>query len=195
MAQGHRWTPTENRRSDPVLFEFIQNLASQGEMGDSLTLARAQFSTPLGPCRYSLSISHAVRMAVNRAENQRTKPPEAIKYTAPANHGDNASQTMWVWPGQELIGAAGRCRKGVFYTVVACSPERMTVCGNGESLTMTSETAVRCLRLTHCLTYASCQGLSLASVRLLETSSPYFTWKHLYVGMSRCTNHATLQVS
>jgi hypothetical protein len=101
---------------------------------------------------------------------------------------------MWLWPGQELIGAGGRCKKGIFFAVAACTPEKLTVLGNGETLTMAPETAIRSLRLTHCLTYASCQGLSLDGVRLLETSSPHFGWKHLYVGASRCTSSETLQV-
>ena len=63
-----------------------------------------------------------------------------------------------------------------------------------QSLTLTAETAAKSLRLSHCITYASCQGLSLDGVRLLETSSPHFTWKHLYVGCSRCTSSETLQV-
>ena len=101
---------------------------------------------------------------------------------------------MWVWPGQQLIGAGGRAKKGIFYEVTAASATHLTVAGGGQSLTMTAEMAVRCLRLTHCLTYASCQGLSLDGVRLLETASPHFTRQHLYVGASRCTSSATLQV-
>ena len=51
------------------------------------------------------------------------------------------------------------------------------------------------LRLSHALTYAACQGLSLPGVRLLQTDSPHFGWKHLYVGSSRCTSSRLLEVA
>ena len=192
LTQGVRWTPTENMRSDPILFEFIERVLS--EDGVEVAAARAQFPLRSGPCRYSLAISHSTRMRVNREENLREKPPEAIKYRAPPTRGDNAPQSMWLWPGQELIGAGGQCKKGIFFAVSAVTPKKLTVVGNGETMTLSAEKAVKSLRLTHCLTYASCQGLSLAGVRLLQTDSPYFTWKHLYVGASRCTSSTTLQV-
>ncbi|WP_353213255.1 AAA family ATPase [Rhodovarius sp.] len=192
LSQGHRWTPTVNQRSDPVLFDFIQQVV-QDQAG--LDEARAQFPLRPGPCRYSLSISHRTRMRVNRQANEAAKPPDAVRYVAPPCRGDNAPQSMWVYVGQELIGAGGRAKKGLFYTVTACSAEKITVAGHGEPLTMTAPTAVKCLRLSHCLTYASCQGLSLDGVRLLDTSSVHFGKKHLYVGASRCTSSDTLQVS
>ena len=192
-------------------FEFIKGLVDLSEkLGqsdlaqklDQLALARARFPLREGPCRYSLSISHHTRMQVNREANLRERRlhPEAVKLECervPVSvlTGDSCRpQTMWVWPGQELIGAGGRAKKGIFYKVVSLTPERITVEGNGETLTTTHETAVKCLRLTQCLTCASCQGLSLDGVRLLETSSHWFTWRRLYVGASRCTSSATLQV-
>ena len=89
-----------------------------------------------------------------------------------------------LWQNQEEI----------FYTVQACDEARVTLVGNGETLSLSAEKTGKCMRLSHCITYASCQGLSLDGVRLLETESPHFTWKHLYVGASRCTSSRTLQV-
>ena len=146
-------------------------------------------------CRYSLSISHAKRMEVNRAENLRAKPDGAIYFEAPPARGDNAAQSFWCWPGMEMIGAGGKVKKGCFVTVHSCTLERLVVTGGGLSITLSAEAAIRCLRLSYCLTYASCQGLSLAGVRLLETNSPFFTWRHLYVGVSRCTSNQLLQVA
>ena len=94
-----------------------------------------------------------------------------------------------------MIGAGGRAKKGLFYRVVSCTQERVVLEGNGEIVGLSAENAVKHLRLTHCLTYASCQGLSLAGVRLLETDSPHFTWRHLYVGASRCTSSRLLEVA
>ena len=43
-------------------------------------------------------------------------------------------------------------------------------------------------RLTHAITHASCQGLTLIGhVELFDTSSQHFTLRHLYVGSSRAT--------
>ena len=86
---------------------------------------------------------------------------------------------------QELIAAQERKVREV-------DAELATMLGHIKELT--AEAAAKSLRLSHCITYASCQGLSLDGVRLLETSSPHFTWKHLYVGCSRCTSSETLQV-
>ena len=142
-------------------------------------------------------------MRINRHANLADKAahPEAIYYAngrqagAEPVRGDNAPQSFWCWPGLELIGAGGRCKKGIFFAVHACTPTCVTVVGNGETLTLTAEAAVKSLRLSSCLTYAACQGLSLAGVRLLETDSPHFTWKHLYVGASRCTSSRLLEVA
>jgi hypothetical protein len=197
LTQGCRWTPTENQRSDPVLFDFIKRVVASQDLGEMLEAARAQFPLREGPCRYSLCISHATRMRVNREANrqERLEHPEAIKIQAVATNGDNSPQTMWVWPTQELIGAGGKTKKGTFYFVRALTPERITVEAIGGSLTMTHECAVKCLRLPHAITYASCQGLSLGRVRLLSTDSPFFSWRHLYVGASRCTSSETLQIT
>ena len=137
-------------------------------------------------------------MRVNRVANEleRVQHPEAIllKVGRVATK-DNNPQSIWIWPGLELIGAGGRAKKGLFYRVVSCTDERVTLEGNGETLGLSADNAVKHLRLTHCLTYASCQGLSLAGVRLLETDSPHLTWRHLFVGASRATSSRLLEVA
>ena len=54
-------------------------------------------------------------------------------------------------------------------------------------LSLTHDQALRSLRLTYALVYASVQGLTLRGVVRLEANSPHFTMKHLYVGISRGT--------
>ena len=49
LAGGHRWVPTENRRSDPVLFEFVKGVLSSDTLPDLLAAARAQFPLRPGP--------------------------------------------------------------------------------------------------------------------------------------------------
>jgi hypothetical protein len=165
-------------------------------------LAEARAAYPVqGECRYSLCISHAKRMEVNRRENLAAKGVQDLQenvlkvpvfFEAQSAKGDNAAQSFWCWPGLEMIGAGGKVKKGLFVTVQECSGERLVVTGGGLTTTLSAEAAIRCLRLSYCLTYASCQ---LAGVRLLETDSPHFSWRHLYVGASRCTSNRLLQVA
>ncbi len=147
------------------------------------------------PC-YSLAISHATRVAVNRKYNlaQKLSQLNAVLYKARASTHENRPQSFWTCAGAELIGADGRARRGLFHTVLSATPERLTLEVNGETLSLSADMAAKRLRLSHCITYASCQGLSLQGVRLLETNSPHFTWRHLYVGSSRCTSNALLEV-
>ena len=97
------------------------------------------------------SISHATRMKVNRAANERERMerPEAILLkVGKVAAKDNNPQSMWIWPGKELIGAGGRAKKGLFYRVVACTDERVVLQGDGETLGLSAENAVKHLRLT-----------------------------------------------
>ena len=146
--------------------------------------------------RYSLCISHATRVQVNRRYNvfEARAHPEAVYVRAPPSKEDNQPQSFLCWVGQELIGAGGRCKKGTFFEVVSVGA-KLVLQGNGESVSLPIETAAKFVRLSHALTYASVQGLSLAGVRLLDTTNPHFGWKHLYVGESRCTSSALLEVS
>ena len=98
---------------------------------------------------------------------------------------------MWVWPGLVLIGAGGQTKKGLFYEVADLNQNLIQLtCG----LQLTHEQAVKSLRLAYALTYASCQGLTLRGVVRLETDSPNFTMKHLYVGISRAVGADLVEV-
>ena len=87
-------------------------------------------------------------MRVNRLANEweRREHPEAIllKVGRVATK-DNNPQSMWIWPGQELIGAGGRAKKGLFYQVVSCTNERVVLEGNGETLGLSVENAEKSL--------------------------------------------------
>ena len=84
-------------------------------------------------------------------------------------------------------------KKGVFETVAHVTPGEV-VLHSGTRLT--AHQAVRSLRLAYALTYPSTQGLTIGPgvVRLDCTENRHFTWKHLYVGASRCTAHTLLEV-
>lgn len=89
------------------------------------------------------------------------------------------------------MGFGGPCKKGLFVEVESVGPQKIKLTSGME---LSHEQAVRCLRLAHALTYASVQGLTPKGVVQLETDSPNFTQKHLYVGMSRATSSDLLQV-
>jgi hypothetical protein len=54
--------------------------------------------------RYSLAISHATRVAVNRKYNLHEKliQDKAVLYKAQPSTQDNRPQSFWAWPGLEL---------------------------------------------------------------------------------------------
>jgi hypothetical protein len=59
---------------------------------------------------------------------------------------------------------------------------------NFDGLSLTREDAVQYTRLAFALVFASVQGLTLQGHVRLETNSPMFTLRHLYVGISRATS-------
>jgi hypothetical protein len=147
-------------------------------------------------------MSHARRVAVNKTRNRQEYmqkfakgqgPAQAVLVKAPPpTRAANNPQDMWLWPGIQLIGAGGLCKKGLFYEVADVRQDIVNLtCG----LSLTHEQAARSLRLAYALTYASCQGLTLRRVVRLETDSPNFTLKHLYVGISRATAADLVEVA
>ena len=189
-------TLKENKRSDPPLFEFYTGLrcGTPEAMGvtEALALAMRLFPGTKEGADYTLTISHNRRVQVNAWRNRTLAPEGAIMLRAPlATRAGNRPQDMWVWPGLQLMGAGGKCLKGLFITVTSVSAETVEL-SNG--LTLTHDAAVRCLRLTHALCYAAVQGLTLPGRVRLETSGPHFTLKHLYVGSSRATAASLLEV-
>jgi len=192
MCGGNRLTLTENKRSDAKLFNFYTNL---GDLGVALARAREIFPRTDRPAAYTLTMSHARRVFVNRLRNRQdylekfsygTSPEDVVFLKAPAqtSRAGNLPQDMFVWKGLQLIGAGGHAKKGLFYEVAEVNDKTVNfACG----LQLTHEQAAKSLRLAYALTYASCQGLTLRGTVRLETDSPNFTMKHLYVGISRAT--------
>ncbi|CAE8637016.1 unnamed protein product [Polarella glacialis] len=160
MCDANRLTLTENKRSDEKL----------------------AFYTGL----------RCVTEELNRMQNQLTKPPGVTFIRAPPpTRAGNQPQSMWLWPGQQqLIGAGGKCLKGLFYSVLEVTEDTVAL----EDQTLTHQKAVRSLRLAHALTHASCQGLTLRGRVRLETESPNMTLRHLYVGISRATAASLVEV-
>jgi hypothetical protein len=196
LAQGCYHVLTENRRSDQTIFDFITSLKidEPGELDleTALERARALFPVTGATPDTTLVISHARRIAINKRVNEKLKPPDAICIKAPhEKQADNACQDMHVWPGLRLIGAGGRVHKGLFVCVTACDSETVSL-DNG--LVLEHEAVQKCLRLSHSITFASSQGLTLHGRVRLECSNRHFTPRHLYVGCSRCTHSSLLEV-
>ena len=93
------------------------------------------------------------------------------------------------------MGAGRKTKKGLFYVIKSISDEDTVLeCGEIE-LHMPLEEVVRSCRLSHALTLASCQGLTLTGrVRVCDTDNPHFTTQHLYIGASGATSNELLEV-
>ena len=190
LANSNRLTLRGNKRSDQELFDFYTSLASR-DLAEVLEEARLRFPVSDRPATI-IVISHARRRYLNMQRNLAEKPSDAVFFRAPATGGKTGPQSMWLWPGLNVVGAGGAVKKGVFETIAQATPEEV-VLHNGTRLT--AHQTVRSLRLAYALCYPSTQGLSISGVVRLDcTENRHFTWKHLYVGSSRCTAHTLLEV-
>ena len=150
MCGGSRLTLTENKRSDAKLFDFYTGLrcgtADARELQEVLLEARQLFpKTELQP-DYTLTMSHKRRVQLNRAQNQLLKPAGATFIRAPvATRAGNQPQSMWVWPGMQLVGAGGKCLKGLFYTIEGVDEDGV-VLNTGR---LSHQECVRSLRLPY----------------------------------------------
>jgi hypothetical protein len=161
--------------------------------------ARLTFPVQARVARYTLCLSHRKRIADNTQMNQweHRQHPEAICIKAqPCPFDLNKPQDFWCYQGQQLIGCArvgASVKNGCFYVVKNVTNERVEL---EDGPVLSHIQAGRCLRLTHALTQASCQGLTLTGiVRIVETNSPRFTRRHLYVCLSRATAFTLVEVA
>jgi hypothetical protein len=196
LSGGFRLELTHNHRSDADLFGFFTGLGvatdTPRDLAEAVADAKLRFPRQKGFPQITLVIAHSRRVALNRLQNLAEKPADAILFKAKAGKKrDNAAQHMFVYPGQRLVGAGGRVRKGVFVTVKSATPDELVL---EDGTILTSEMASRCLRLAHSITIASAQGLTLFGRIRVETNHPTFTLKHLYVASSRCTAANLLEV-
>ena len=190
LSGGNRLILTENKRSDQILFDFYTSLSTR-PLAEALQEARLRFPVTDRPAT-TIVISHARRRYLNMQRNLAEKPPDAVFFRAPATGGKTGPQSMWLWPGLNVVGAGGAVKKGVFETIAQATSKEV-VLHSGTRLT--AHQTARSLRLAYALTYPSVQGLTIGDVVRLDcTENRHFTWKHLYVGVSRCTAHHMLEV-
>ncbi len=154
--------------------------------------ARKKFPLKRGHADFTLCISHAKRRRINREVNLAHKQGK-IYLKAPITRQSNAPQDFWIYPGQRLIasmdGKEGKLYNGGQYTVVDASYEKVHLKNDlSEAFTIKTEIAVKQLRMTHALTYACIEGLTLPGrLRLCDVDHRNFDWRKLNVGLSRGT--------
>jgi hypothetical protein len=224
MCGGNRLVLTENMRSDARLFDFYTNLGDDLQEALArarqmfpvterpakyiLTMSHArrmnvnkrmnedQFLEMYHDlCRKLKQVVIQVVVATNDlSEKIGQKIVTVVETKAPVqkNRAGNQPQTMRLWPGLQLIGSGHQCLKGMFYEVQAVGPDFVELTSGAK---LTHEQVLQSLRLCYALTYASCQGLTLPGVVRLDTQSPNFTLKHLYVGISRATAADLVEVA
>ena len=168
-------------------------------MRDAVQAAKETFAFK-GFCRSNLVISHRKRIQLNAKINEELAPPMTairLEITGRALRG-NCAQTMWIWPGIQLLGAVPTERKGIrngcLYTVSEINTETVHI-QELPGLALTHEQVRAWLRLSYAQTYASVQGTEFdAQLRLHDTRHVFFTRRHLFVGLSRARAAADVSV-
>ena len=209
---------SQNRRgSDPVLFQRYSDLYPFADAGPEVLRMRVvdfQLWYPYHPEQIDLCVvlSHRKRILLNRMLNMgeaaRREDARLVKSCGTVKGFANQPQDMLLWPGQELIGCSGHCRKvvnGVVYVVKAVTEEHVVVDmhprfrtgGKNElELALRHADASATLRLSHAVVYYTSQGRTIPNTHLvlLDTLAPHFTGRHLIVGASRVTDGRFLHV-
>ena len=200
LAGGNMLRLTEGHRSDMELFNFYSSLIEGGQrftqpLAQVLEAARAITGFE-GPALKNLCISHRRRIILNRQLNKAFLPEDVVPRFVRARLKKGqmcAAQSMFLWPGIELLGCVQASRKGirnnVLYTVTSLGEDVATVTpaeGEGDAIELAYPQVADFLRLSFAQTYASCQGTEFpGTLRLHDTANPHFTLRHLFVAMSR----------
>jgi hypothetical protein len=202
-----------NRRSDPELFGFYAPICKGGareheSLQNLLQEARARF--PASGCdvsiKWHLCISNKARIALNKRVNefearqyQRLTGEAAELLEAPPN--SELQQDILMFPGLRLVGSRTEegVKNGVFYCVQTPRDGNKTVLqvvgGAGDTVRIYTNKVASHLRPAAALTYFGSQGRTLdGTVRLHDTRSPFFTKRHLVVGVGRATSSTLAQV-
>ena len=186
----------ENHRSEPTLFDFISTLPPQ--LPDAIAAARQRFPPQAREPEHNLCLSHRRRCEINARLNCPRPGSVFVKAPPPEARRANHPQDMHLYAGLELLGCCakkGILHNGGRYIVEDVSEKVRLSSKDGEELCLTKEEVVRDLRLSHAQTYHSAQGSTLEGrVRLWDCDHPRFTSRHLYVGVSRATSGALVEV-
>ncbi len=83
-----------------------------------------------------------------------------------------------------------KLKNGLEYTIVELGEKIVEVVEteSGKEISLRRLEFFRSMRLKYAMTYASAQGLTIEGLLMLhDTGHRHFTWRHLYVGLSRAT--------
>ena len=90
----------------------------------------------------------------------------------------------------------GRLYNHAFFTITAIGESTVTLEDTLGIFEIKHEEAARVLRLTSALTFASIAGMTLPGVvRLHDGDHPRMDWRKLFVGLSRGTGGADVEVA
>jgi hypothetical protein len=220
LSGGNRLMLTECKRSGAELFDFYASLVEEprgSRFERSLRLnvqeARSIFTedgatgflaeTRLAPT--NLVISHRLREHINAECNEADRQGrEAQQFTMKEfgmerTPNANGPQDAWFWPGQRVLACSrGRkLRNGREYEIVGLSARVVLreTSQPTQDLTLSRAEFFRAMRLPYAVTYASAQGLTIEGLLALhDVDHMHFSWRHLYVGMSRARGREKLIV-
>ena len=205
LVGGRRLILKECRRSDSNLFSFYCQIPTwNANVAEIVARAKEMFPRR-GVARWHLVISHRTRIKINAMEMRRLKPADAIRIPKAPNPGATCdNQEIWIWKGAQFFGCCRSIKKGirnaVLYDVTDFDSKAVHICMTerpDEKHTITHVEASLWLRPSFAQTYASCQSTEYpldTILELCETSHRHFSWKHLYVGLSRSKSSEAVQV-
>ena len=157
-----------------------------------LAEARALFRFE-GPADQNLCISHRKRVAITAELNELHRPSDAIRVEPQHKRPGALTQSMWLWLGIKLLGAATEGEKVRNQVTIRSLDNGVVVftCG----LSLPRDKVADLFVLSYAQTYASCQGTEFdGMLRLHDTTHKFFTRRHLFVGPSRAKSCFSVDV-
>jgi hypothetical protein len=208
-----RFELTVNRRSDSELFDFYAPICRGGSkehepLSSLVEDARGRFPVKSSDLdvKWHLTISNRARIELNRRVNEH----EAQQYSnrtgetaefLPGPADSELQQGFYLFPGLRLVGSKTEegVKNGVFYTVLVPRDGNKTVLqtvGAESTVRIFTNKLTAHVRPAAALTYFGSQGRTLdGTVKLHDTRSPFFTRRHLVVGVGRATSAQLVQVA
>ena len=179
------------------MFSVLPGMFGTGGLQELLAQYREKFPAT-SPAVHNLCISHAKRVAINKAENIRLAPKEAIFIKVAGKQAAKCqAQSFYIWPGLRMLGCVSQkgIKNGVLYEVVSCSDDSFSMRDGDTVREYTRKQLIDWFRLPHAQVYAAIQGTEYDdSLCLWETSHPKFTARLLYVGLSRARSAALVSI-
>ena len=196
-------------------FSFVTGLYPEPDTDEPLALhvaldaTRARYPVRRARGQYAttLTLTNSLRVAINKQDNAREAPFDAIH--APYKGNDTTAQSMHLWPGIVLQAAVTESatdydlKNALRYKVLDVSQETVVVTrinDHGDELdsakhSFATSLAPSKMRLTYAITYDSSQGRTIYNgIRLTQTKHRHMTLRRLIVGLGRAPSGADVEV-